>query len=150
VRNQFAGGRIALEHAIAFHVQHAYERIRITLYREFHEHGLSITPEQWIVLVLLWERDGRTPSELSEATLRDRPTMTRILDTLERNGLLTRKPTQEDKRARIVHLTRAGRALRVPLTAGARRIVKRLERGIPEADLRVTRRTLQRIFDNLA
>jgi DNA-binding MarR family transcriptional regulator len=150
MRGQFTMGRIDLEKAIAFAIQHAYERVRITLYREFHESGLAITPEQWIVLVLLWERDARTPSELSEATLRDRPTMTRIIDTMERNGLVTRKPASGDGRGRVVCLTREGRKLRAPLTARARRIVKRLERGIPEADLRVTRRTLTRIFENLA
>jgi len=150
MRGQFTRGRIDLEKAIAFSIQHAYERVRITLYREFHESGLAITPEQWIVLVLLWERDARTPSELSEATLRDRPTMTRIIDTMERNGLVARKPASADGRGRVVWLTRAGRKLRAPLTARARRIVKRLERGIPEADLNVTRRTLTRIFENLA
>lgn len=150
MRGQFTRGRIDLEKAISFAIQHAYERVRITLYREFHDSGLAITPEQWIVLVLLWERDERTPSELSEATLRDRPTMTRLLDTMERNGLLTRQPIAGDRRGRIVRLTHRGRALRAPLTARARRIVKRLERGISESDLRVTRRTLQRIFENLA
>jgi len=150
MRGQFNRGRIDLEKAISFAIQHAYERVRITLYREFHDSGLAITPEQWIVLVLLWERDERTPSELSEATLRDRPTMTRLLDTMERNGLVTRTPLPGDGRGRVVRLTHQGRKLRAPLTARARRIVKRLERGISESDLRTTRRTLTRIFENLA
>lgn len=150
MRGQFTRGRIDLDKAISFAIQHAYERVRVALYREFHERGLAITPEQWIVLVLLWERDGRTPSELSAATLRDRPTMTRLLDTMERNGLVTRKPVAGDARGRVVRLTAAARKLRAPLTARARRIVTRLERGISEADLRTTRRTLQRIFENLA
>lgn len=150
MRGQFTRGKIDLDRAISFSIQQAYERVRITLYREFHDRGLAITPEQWIVLVLLWERDERAPSELSAATLRDRPTMTRILDTMERNGLVTRKPAPGDKRGRVVRLTPDGHALRLPLSAHARRIVKRLERGIPEADLQVTRRTLKKIFENLA
>ena len=150
MRGQFTGGRIDLDKAISFAIQNAYERVRITLYREFHDRGLAITPEQWIVLVLLWERDERSPSELSEATLRDRPTMTRILQTMERNGLVTRAAVAGDGRGRIVCLTRHGRALRRSLTARARRIVTRLEAGISESDLRVTRRTLRRIFENLA
>ena len=149
MRGQFTRGRIDLDKAISFAIQNAYERVRITLYREFHDSGLAITPEQWIVLVLLWERDERSPSELSEATLRDRPTMTRILHTMERNGLVTRAAADGDRRGRVVCLTRHGRALRRPLTARARRIVKRLEAGISEADLRTTRRTLRRIFENL-
>lgn len=150
MRDQFTAGGIALERAIAFAIHQAYQRLRTSTYREFREHGIELTPEQWIVLVRLWERDGRTPSELSEATLRDRPTMTRILDSMERNGLVTREAAPEDGRVRIITLTRAGRELRVPLSAAAKRMVKKLERGIPEADLLITQRTLQRIFENLA
>jgi DNA-binding MarR family transcriptional regulator len=150
MRGQFNSGGNDLEKAIAFAIQRAHERVRVTLYREFHEEGLKITPEQWVVLVLLWDREGRTPSELSEAALRDRPTMTRLLDTMERNGLVTRQTARSDKRGRVVRLTQRGRSLRTPLMAHARRIVARLERGISEDDLRVTHRTLQRIVDNLA
>jgi DNA-binding MarR family transcriptional regulator len=150
MRDQFTSGGVSLERAIAFSIHQAYQRLRTATYREFREHGLEITPEQWIVLVRLWERDGRTPSELSEATLRDRPTMTRILDTMERSGLIERAQAAEDGRVRIITLTRAGRELRAPLTAAAKRMVKRLERGIPEADLLTTQRTLQRIFENLS
>ncbi|HET9003820.1 MAG TPA: hypothetical protein VFN39_07430, partial [Gemmatimonadaceae bacterium] len=71
-------------------------------------------------------------------------------DTMERNGLVRRKPVAGDGRGRVVRLTRRAEKLRTPLTARARRIVARLERGISEADLRTTRRTLRRIFDNLA
>jgi DNA-binding MarR family transcriptional regulator len=150
MRGQFTSGRNDLKKAIAFAIQRAHERVRVTLYREFHEEGLRITPEQWVVLVLLWDREGRTPSELSEAALRDRPTMTRLLDTMERNGLVTRRTSRSDRRGRVVQLTRLGRSLRAPLMTQARRIVARLERGISENDLRVTHRTLQRIVENLA
>ncbi|HKG95838.1 MAG TPA: MarR family transcriptional regulator [Gemmatimonadaceae bacterium] len=150
MRDQFIGDRIVLEQAMAFAIHHAYQRIRTTTYRAFREHDLDITPEQWMVLVRLWDRDALTPSELSATTLRDRPTMSRILDSMEARGLLVREPDATDGRGRVVRLTRAGRALRAPLTAVARSLVGRIERGIPEDDLAVTRRTLRRIFDNLA
>lgn len=150
MRGQFAGGRVDLDNAISFAIRVAYERIRVTFYRELHDQRLSVTPEQWVVLVLLWAKDGRRPSELSEQALRDRPTMTRILDTMQRNGLVKRMPAADDRRVRVIRLTARGRALRVPLTARVRAIVRRIERGIPDADLRVTRRTLIRIVGNLA
>lgn len=150
MRDQFTTAGIALDRAIAFSLHQAYQRLRTTTYRAFHEAGVEITPEQWIVLVRLWARDGLTPSELSDATLRDRPTMTRILDSMERNALLTRAAAPEDGRGKVVRLTARGRALKAPLTAVAKRMVKRLEAGIPEADLATTQRTLQRIVDNLS
>jgi DNA-binding MarR family transcriptional regulator len=150
MRDQFEGEQIVLENALPFLLHGLYQRIRTVSYQAFNQHGLEITPEQWIVLARLWQRDGRTVSELSESTLRDRPTMSRILDSMEAGGLLTRTVDAKDARTRIVTLTREGKALRKKLVPVAKSLVERLEQGVPEADLLVTRRTLRRLFENLA
>jgi DNA-binding MarR family transcriptional regulator len=150
MRDQFEGEQIVLENALPFLLHGLYQRIRTVSYQAFNQHGLEITPEQWIVLARLWQRDGRTVSELSESTLRDRPTMSRILDSMEAGGLLIRTVDTKDARSRIVTLTREGKALRKKLVPVAKSLVERLEQGVPEADLLVTRRTLRRLFENLA
>jgi MarR family transcriptional regulator, organic hydroperoxide resistance regulator len=150
MRDQFVGDQVVLENALPFLLHGLYQRIRGVTYREFNRHGLELTPEQWIVLVRLWQRDGRTVSELSESTLRDKPTMSRILDSMEKSGLVTRTVDRNDARTRIVELTREGKALRKKLVPIAKSIVLRLEAGVPEADLLTTRRTLRRLFENLA
>lgn len=150
MRDQFDGDQIILENALPFLLHGLYQRIRSVTYREFNQLGLEITPEQWIVLARLWQRDGRTVSELSESTLRDKPTMSRILDSMEKAGLLTRTVDEKDARSRIVALTREGKALRKKLVPVAKGLVARLEAGVPEADLLITRRTLRRLFENLA
>jgi DNA-binding MarR family transcriptional regulator len=127
-----------------------YQRIRSVTYRAFNQHGLEITPEQWIVLARLWQRGGRTVSELSESTERDKPTMSRILDSMEQHGLLKRTVDEKDARTRIVDLTREGKGLRKKLVPIAKALVTQLEAGIPEADLVTTRRTLRRMLENLA
>lgn len=150
MRDQFDGEQIVLENALPFLLHGLYQRIRSVTYREFNQLGLEITPEQWIVLARLWQRDGRTVSELSESTLRDKPTMSRILDSMEKSGLLTRTVDRKDARSRIVALTREGKALRKKLVPVAKGLVERLEGDVPEADLLITRRTLRRLFENLA
>jgi MarR family transcriptional regulator, organic hydroperoxide resistance regulator len=150
MRDQFDGDQVVLENALPFLLHGIYQRIRGVTYRAFNQHGLELTPEQWIVLARLWQRDGRTVSELSESTLRDKPTMSRILDSMEKSGLVTRTVDSQDARSRIVELTRAGRSLRKKLVPIAKSIVQRLEDGLPEEDLLTTRRTLRRIFENLA
>lgn len=150
MRDQFEGEQVVLENALPFLLHGLYQRIRGVTYRAFNEHGLEITPEQWIVLARLWQRDGRTVSELSESTLRDKPTMSRILDSMEKSGLVMRTVDDQDARTRIVELTRAGKALRKKLVPIAKSIVARLEAGVPEEDLLTTRRTLRRLFENLA
>src|SRR4051794_6895465 len=119
------------------------------MYRRFNAEGVDLTPEQWMVLVRLWEREGRTQNDLCESTLRDRPTMSRIIDGMETRGLVMRKAALDDSRTRLVTLTAKGRQLRGKLLPVVREMVAELEHGIEERDLVTTRRTLQRIFSNL-
>jgi DNA-binding MarR family transcriptional regulator len=114
----------------------------------FQQHGFELTPEQWQVLVRLWERDGRTQSELCEATTRDAPTMSRILDTMRRGGLVARAVDPGDRRTRLVVLTPRGREARAILVPVVREMVARFEAGISEHDLEITRRTLRRLSEN--
>lgn len=74
-----------------------------------NEAGLS--PPQYAVLNILWERDGRPFKELAEAQMCTRATITGIIDTLERKGLVVRKPNPTDRRSLLATLTDEGRKL---------------------------------------
>jgi MarR family transcriptional regulator, organic hydroperoxide resistance regulator len=149
MRGQFAGTRVRLERALPFLIHACYQQLRSVTYKEFLGHGLELTPEQWIVLVQLWQKDAQSQSALSELTLRDRPTMSRIIDTMEKSGLVERVVDAADARSRLVRLTRRGRALQAKLVPVAKQLVSRLEHGISDADLETTHRTLSRMLANL-
>lgn len=149
MKGQFSGTGITLERAVSFWVARVYAANRAELYRRFRAAGLSMTPEQWMVLVRLWEGEGRSQAELAASTLRDAPTLSRILDVMERDGLVVRRRDPADARGRRVYLSDRGHELRSTLVPLARALVADLERGIPAADLEVTRRTLERMFENL-
>lgn len=150
MRDQFVDGGIVVDNAIGFWIHRVYQAARNEMFRAFREHGEELTPEQWTVLIRLWEREGQSQSELSDATFRDRPTMSRILDGMEARGLLERRVSSEDARVRLVHLTRHGRALQKRLVPVAEEIVKRMNHGIDDRALVTTRATLKRMFDNLS
>jgi DNA-binding MarR family transcriptional regulator len=149
MRGQFDGNQVVLQKALPFLIHACYQQLRSATYKEFMVHGLELTPEQWIVLVQLWQKDGQSQSALSELTLRDRPTMSRIIDTMEKSGLVERTVDEHDARSRLVRLTRAGKQLQAKLVPVAKELVARLEQDIPERDLEVTHRTLGRMLKNL-
>jgi len=150
VAKQFSpDGGIILEEALGFWVSRVYLAARAELYRRFKAHGVEITPEQWMVLVRLWQAEGLTQTDLASRTFRDLPTMSRIVATMERTGLVSRKADPEDARARLVYLTPLGRSLRKSLVGEARSMVDSMLHGISEADLAKTRKTLQRVLENL-
>ncbi len=147
--DQFTADGIVVDKAVGFWLNRVYQRTRSEMYRLFAEHGEDVTPEQWMVLIRLWERDGLSQAEVSDATLRDAPTMSRILRTMEQRGLIQRERSEADGRVQLVKLTRQGRALKGKLVPLVRSLVERTLRGISERDVDQLRRTLQHMFENL-
>lgn len=72
---------------------------------------INLTPPQFQTLRLLWNQDGQPFKDLADANGCTRPTMTGIVDTLEKNGLVTRQPNPADRRSLLVTLTDRGKAL---------------------------------------
>ena len=150
MKGQFEDQRVNLDRALPFVLHGCYQQLRSLTFREFQAHGLELTPEQWIVLVRLWRKDGQSQAQLGESTLRDAPTMSRILTTMESAGLVQRVADREDARTKLIRLTRAGKALEPRLVPVAQKLVARLERDIPERDLEITLQTLRRMLKNLS
>jgi len=71
--------------------------------------GLNIS--QTIALRWLAEQDGRPQSDLALITNRDKTTLTRLLATMEKKDLITRRKCEEDRRVNRVYLTDHGRSL---------------------------------------
>ena len=66
---------------------------------------LGLTQARWHALVHL-NKDGPMPQhQLAECLQIERPTLVRLLDGMERQGLVERHPVPEDRRIRCVHLT---------------------------------------------
>jgi DNA-binding MarR family transcriptional regulator len=72
----------------------------------------GLTPAQYFILSLLWENDRMPFKDLAAASLTSRPTITGIVDTLEKKGLVTREPNPADRRSLLVSLTKKGESLR--------------------------------------
>ncbi|WP_375192298.1 MarR family winged helix-turn-helix transcriptional regulator [Marinobacter sp.] len=73
---------------------------------------LDLTYPQYLVMLVLWERDGIRVSGLKERLYLDYGTLTPLIKRLEARGLLIRQRSPEDERQVIVRLTEEGRAVR--------------------------------------
>jgi len=72
---------------------------------------LGLTYPQYLVMLVLWERDGVSVSEIGERLFLDSATLTPLLKRIEALGLISRRRAHEDERQVIVSLSRAGREL---------------------------------------
>lgn len=73
---------------------------------------LEITYPQYLVMLVLWERDDITVSDIGERLFLDSATLTPLLKRLESAGLLHRQRSRKDERQVVVTLTEQGRELR--------------------------------------
>lgn len=74
--------------------------------------ALGLTYPQYLAMLVLWQRDGITVTELSEQLKLDPSTMTPLLKRLEAAGWVTRQRRRNNEREVEIALTEAGRALR--------------------------------------
>ena len=72
---------------------------------------LGLTYTQYIVFLVLWEKDGLTVGEIGEKLLLDNGTLSPLLKKLEQAGYVRRERSCEDERVVVITLTEAGRAL---------------------------------------
>ena len=119
------------------------------LYRSFRKSGVDITPEQWTVLYYLWSKDGVTQQELCNVTFKDKPSMTRLIDNLEKQSLVVRSPGVSDRRINIIHLTETGKNLENEAKPIVQDIMKKALDGLDEKDVEVGFVLLTRVFNNL-
>lgn len=120
------------------------------IYRNFRKYGLQITPEQWTVLAFLWQEDGVTQQMLCNSTFKDKPSMTRLIDNLVKQGLVCRKASAEDRRANYIYLTEMGHLLEKPATEAVYETMNAALDGIDDGGMQRLRNVLALVFGNLA
>ena len=112
-------------------------------------HGHTITPEQWAILLVLWEGDGISQTQLAERAFKDHPTTTRMLKLLEYQGLVVREKNPDDRRAYIVCISEKGRALMDELIPHAIDVLNKAQVGLSKKETDDLKRMLNIIISNL-
>lgn len=132
-----------------FLIYRAAARLKCGLRRAFQAEGFDLTTEQWAVLSTLWESNGVHQSRVAEKTAKDRHNIARIVNLLEKSGLVRREPDCNDKRWRRVYLTSEGWALKPKLVGIASDFLQEALKGVTQEDLESVRRVLGRVLENL-
>lgn len=110
---------------------------------------LGATLQMWRVLAALRERDGRRMGDLSETTSIEVSTLTRLVDNMEKKGLVARRRHADDARAVMLHATPAGRRLTQRILPIAERYERVALAGFSAAEGDVLKAALRRLYDNM-
>ncbi|OPH48806.1 hypothetical protein BC351_38195 [Paenibacillus ferrarius] len=132
-----------MENSFGFVLNHAGRRMTQLLNVSFQPY--DITTEQWVVLSRLVEEDGITQKLLAIRAEKDQTNITRILDQLERKGLVERRANETDRRSFLTYITDQGRALNDILTPIERRVIASLLSQFSEEQVHLLRNMLSQV-----
>jgi DNA-binding MarR family transcriptional regulator len=119
------------------------------LQKNFRLAGLEITIEQWSVLYHLWKQDGLSQQELCNRTFRDKPSITRLIDNLEKQKLVKRMPSKEDRRINLVCLTEPAKLLQDKTIELANQTMDEALVGVNKSEIEIVKLVFQKVYDNL-
>lgn len=138
--------QLRLDNQLCFALYAATRAITRT-YREKLD-SIGITYPQYLVLIVLWEKDGATLSEIGAHLMLDSGTLTPIVQRLEAMEIVQRKQRKSDERAREVWLTPKGLNLRELVIAAREHVVCRL--GMSEEEILCLRKELVALVNQLS
>ena len=131
-------------------IEHMMKKVRENILAQFKKHQFPVTRDQWIIIKQLSEMNGTTQKELAAYTLKDPAALTRILDLLEKKGLVQRRSNHKDRRTFKIYLTVEGSRLVNKMTPVVQEIKKMALNGISKKDIAVMENSLKKMHSNLA
>lgn len=139
-----SGAPSSLSHEFGLHLVQMAHRWRRVLDKALEPTGLS--QSTWRTLFHLAHLgDGILQKDLAIAIGIEGPSLVRLLDNLESDGLIERRAAANDRRGKTLHLTALGRARHAEVMAIADEVRAHLLEGNSEADIR----TCLAVFDRL-
>lgn len=142
--NQFKKGEL-----YSFITGKASTAIARRLQKKFNEAGLIITIEQWSVLYHLWKQEGISQQDLCNATFRDKPSITRLVDNLEKLNLVKRVASVSDRRINRIYLTKQSQKLQEETMKLADETLNEALLTVPADKIDICKEVLQIVYDNL-
>ncbi|MBR3030601.1 MAG: MarR family transcriptional regulator [Bacteroidales bacterium] len=107
-------GRFKLDNQLCFRLYTASRLITQAYHPLLSQYGL--TYPQYLVLLVLWEKDSQPVNDIAKRLMLETNTVTPLLKRMEAEGILTRTQGKKDARQMIVKLTKKGRELQDKLT----------------------------------
>ena len=111
--------------------------------------SFSLTPCQFEILMTLWNEDGIVLSELGRRVSRDGPTITGVVDRMEKKMLVKRKRNSSDRRVVKVHLTAKGKNMKEQLATTKKEIFERITHDLSLREINHLVTLLEKMMKNV-
>ena len=119
---------MAVEDRLIYLISKVCQKLIISLQKAFSEAGVEVTPIQVMLLFFLQKNDGSSLTQISQGLMLENPTVTGLIDRLEKSGYVKRSDHPDDRRVYLIYLTEKGNKV----ANKALPIIKKLNEQIKE------------------
>lgn len=134
---------------IAVYVNILNSRIKKCFIDRLQQNGINVTPEQYLVLDILWEKQSLSQQNIANLIQKDKNSVTKIIDSLEKKNLVNRVVDQKDRRINKIELTKEGLFLEKITTEVAINFMNDTVKDIDGQDLDKLVEVMRKLKDNL-
>ena len=116
---------------------------------KLRQENVPLTPEQFLLIDLLWNQGSMSQQQLADQMQKDKNSVTKLVDALERKGFVVREQNRQDRRSNTLVLTEKAEALKHGAKQKGISILDEMLVGINEEELRSFLVTLHKLNRNM-
>lgn len=116
---------------------------------ELNKNTINMTPEQYLVMDILWDEGTLSQQAIAEIIQKDKNSVTKFIDSLERKGFVFRAVDKEDRRINNIVLSKDGIMLKDTTTEVAINMMNQVVKNIDDNELAVFVKVLQQMKHNI-
>jgi DNA-binding MarR family transcriptional regulator len=130
------------EDRLIFLVSKVYQKLIASLQKAFSEKEIGVTPIQVMLLFFLRKSDGSSLTQISQGLMLENPTVTGLIDRLEKLGYVKRSDHPSDRRVYLVYLTEKGNKVAEKALPIVKKLNEQIKEGYSEKEIQDFKKVL--------
>ena len=138
---------MAVEDRLIFLISKVCQKLISNLQNAFSESGIEVTPIQAMLLFFLRENDGSSLTQISQGLMLENPTVTGLVDRLEKSGYVKRSDHPDDRRVYLVNLTDKGNRVAIKALPIVKKLNEEIKKGYSKEEIEGFKKVLVGAFN---
>jgi DNA-binding MarR family transcriptional regulator len=135
------------EDRLIFLISKVYQKLINHLQQAFSKSGIEVTPIQIMLLFFLQKNDGSSLTQISQGLMLENPTVTGLIDRLEKSGYVKRSDHPDDRRVYLVYLTKMGNRIAKKGLPIVKKLNEQIKKGYSEDEIESFKKVLVGAFN---
>jgi DNA-binding MarR family transcriptional regulator len=136
-----------VEDRFIFLISKLCQKLITNLQKSFSESGIEVTPIQVMLLFFLQKNNGLSLTQISQGLMLENPTVTGLIDRLEKSGYVRRSDHPSDRRVYLVHLTEKGNKVAKKALPIVKKLNERIKEGYSKSEIEDFKKVLVGAFN---